>query len=166
MTSVEFAKAITVNVVALSSYLETQKSRTLLHQFIEVAIEPVLMIKKALIDVALRSNLLVMDFSKNIGVTELMISAKGTGSHANVDSDHRSLQRNLQTRQRALRELFSEFLLLLSYLLRMPQSPETLKLLNETLIFDELWQESIKTFTISLFLCDVLTPSYSGVSSL
>ena len=81
MTSVEFAKAITVNVVALSSYLEDQKSRTLIHQFIEVALEPILMIKKALTEVALGTNLLVMDFSKNIGVSEITASAKDTGSH-------------------------------------------------------------------------------------
>lgn len=81
VTSVDFARAITVNIVTLSSYLEEQSSRTLVHQFIEVCLEPILMVKKALIDVALRSNLLVMDFSKNIGVNELLISAKGTGSH-------------------------------------------------------------------------------------
>jgi hypothetical protein len=36
------------------------------------------MIKKALVDVALRSNLLVMDFSKNVNVAEIIISAKGS----------------------------------------------------------------------------------------
>jgi len=96
VTSLEFTRAVTVNVVALSSYLEEQKSRTLIHQFIEVALEPILMIKKSLIDVALRTNLLVMDFGKNLAVTDLIISAKGTGSQANTDNDHRLMQRRLQ----------------------------------------------------------------------
>lgn len=96
VTSLEFTRAVTVNVVALSSYLEEQKSRTLIHQFIEVALEPILMIKKSLIDVALRTNLLVMDFGKNLTVNDFIISAKGTGSQANTDNDHRLMQRRLQ----------------------------------------------------------------------
>lgn len=61
------------------------------------------MVKKALIDVALRSNILVMDFTKNMEVNELLISAKGTGSHINEESDQQSIQKNLQLRQKALR---------------------------------------------------------------
>ena len=57
-----------------------------------------------------------------------------------------------------LRELFSEYLYLCSILLKSSHSQDTLRLLNETLIFDELWQESIKTFTISLFLSDLIGP--------
>ena len=118
------------------------------------------MIKRALIDVALRSNILVMDFTKPMGVNDLIRSAKGTGQHIHDEnSDHKSIQRKLQLRQKALSELFSEFLLLVSFLLKMPQSIDTLKLFNETLIYDELWQESVKTFTISLFLSDVLNPT-------
>ena len=83
VTSINFAEAITINIIALSAYLGEQKSRTLIHQFIEDCLEPILMVKKALIDVALRSNILVMDFTKNMGVNELLISAKGTGSHVN-----------------------------------------------------------------------------------
>jgi AICAR transformylase/IMP cyclohydrolase PurH len=91
ITSFEFAKSITAHLIALSSYLSESTSRAMIHQFIEVCLEPILMVKKALIDIALRSNLLVMDFGKQLSVTELAASAKGTGSHANIDSDHKSL---------------------------------------------------------------------------
>lgn len=43
--------------------------------------------------------------------------------------------------------------------MKMPHSLDTLRLFNETLVFDELWQEAIKTFTISHFLCDLFTQS-------
>jgi hypothetical protein len=95
VTSINFAEAITINIIALSAYLGEQKSRTLIHQFIEVCLEPILMVKKALIDVSLRSNILVMDFTKNMGVNELLISAKGTGSHVNEQSDQKSIKKNL-----------------------------------------------------------------------
>ena len=49
------------------------------------------MVKKALIDVALRSNILVMDFTKNMAVNELLISAKGTGSHVPEENDQKSI---------------------------------------------------------------------------
>jgi len=53
------------------------------------------MVKKSLIDVALRSNILVMDFTKNMDVNELLISAKGTGSHINELSDKKLIKKNL-----------------------------------------------------------------------
>ena len=48
--------------------------------------------------------------------------------------------------------------MLCSILLKIPQSADTLKLLNETLIYDEMWQEGIKTFVIALFLSDLVGP--------
>lgn len=39
----------------------------------------------------------------------------------------------------------------------MAHTPESMKLLNETLISDEQWQESVKTFSISLFLSDIVS---------
>jgi hypothetical protein len=46
------------------------------------------MLKKALIEVALRSNLLVMDFTKHINRNDLLISAKGAGSHYEDSSNN------------------------------------------------------------------------------
>jgi len=39
----------------------------------------------------------------------------------------------------------------------MPQKESTLKLLNEVFVFDEIWQECVKAFTISLFLSDLVS---------
>ena len=66
--------------------------------------------------------------------------------------------------QRAYRKLFSEYLRLISILLQMtPETTtishynhETLKLLNEIFVAgDDQWQESVKTYVISLFLADI-----------
>ena len=42
--------------------------------------------------------------------------------------------------------------------MKIPQSVDTLKLFNETFVYDELWQEGIKTFVIALFLSDLIGP--------
>ena len=131
----------------------------MLCQVIEVCLEPLLMVKKALIEIALNSNILVMDFTRNLSYNDLLISAKGPGTEAGkAEATSAHLRQNLLKCQQRLRELFSEYLHLCGMLLRTPQSQDTLKLLNETLIFDELWQESVKTFTISLFLSDLVGP--------
>ena len=36
------------------------------------------MVKKALIEISLNTNILVMDFTRNMNINELLISAKGT----------------------------------------------------------------------------------------
>ena len=69
------------------------------------------------------------------------------------------MKKNLLKCQQVLRELFSEYLYLCSILLKSSHTQDTLQLFNETLIFDELWQEGIKTFTISLFLGDLIGPA-------
>lgn len=67
--------------------------------------------------------------------------------------------------QKVYRSLFAEYLKLLSTILQMiPEEVnsknstqiETMKLLNEIFISgDDQWQESIKTYVISLFLSDI-----------
>lgn len=64
--------------------------------------------------------------------------------------------------QRRLREVFSEYLLLISILLEKKQTEQTLKLLNEVFVFDELWQEAVKAFTVSLFLADLTPQTTNG----
>ena len=60
------------------------------------------MVKKALIEISLNTNILVMDFTKNMNVAELLISAKGTaaadGSAPGGDSDHLGLKSALLKR--------------------------------------------------------------------
>ena len=119
------------------------------------------MVKKALIDISLNTNILVMDFTRNMNFTDLLISAKGTSTEVGAgceEYDQMSLKSKLLLRQQRLRDLFSEFLYLCGILLKTPQSADTLKLLNETLIYDEMWQEGIKTFVIALFLSDLVGP--------
>lgn len=66
--------------------------------------------------------------------------------------------------QKLYRSLFAEYLSLISTILLMVPTNtsmnsitnETMKLLNEVFIDgDELWQESVKTYVISLFLADI-----------
>ena len=118
------------------------------------------MVKKALIEIALSSNILVMDFTRNLSYNDLIISAKGTNNDlGNAETSSNDLKKNLLKCQQVLRELFSEYLYLCSILLKSSHTQDTLQLFNETLIFDELWQEGIKTFTISLFLSDLIGPA-------
>lgn len=63
-SSFEFADALVREIVTLNGYLQDQQSRILLYQFVEVCLEPILMIKKALIEVSLSSDILIMDFTK------------------------------------------------------------------------------------------------------
>jgi hypothetical protein len=116
------------------------------------------MVKKALIEISLNTNILVLDFTRTMNISDLVISAKGTNLTAKDDSDHISLKTELLKRQQRLRDLFSEFLQLCGILLKIPQSVDTLKLFNETFVYDELWQEGIKTFVIALFLSDLVGP--------
>ena len=159
MTDFDFSDALATQIVILNAYLEDHKSRTILHQVIEVCLEPLLMVKKALIEISLNTNILVMDFSRNMNISDLLISAKGTDIAALTgESDHIGIKFKLMKRQQRLRDLFSEFLQLCGILLKIPQSADTLKLFNETLIYDEMWQEAIKTFVIALFLSDLVGP--------
>lgn len=78
MTDFEFSNALSTQIVILNAYLEDQKSRTILHQVIDVVLEPLLMVKKALIEISLNTNILVMDYTRNVSYSDLLISAKGT----------------------------------------------------------------------------------------
>lgn len=80
MTEFQFSDALVVQIVILNAYLEENRSRTILHQVIEVCLEPLLMVKKALIEISLNTNILVMDFTRNMNITDLLISAKGTAN--------------------------------------------------------------------------------------
>ena len=50
------------------------------------------MVKKVLIEIALNTNILVMDFTRNMNISELLISAKGAGGIDDGESDHTSLK--------------------------------------------------------------------------
>lgn len=160
----------------LNTYLESQKSRIMLYQVIEVILESLLMIKKLLIDLALKTSIFVVDFSKNFltsSITPESMLQGGTRSisgfpqmkspHQNPRYAYQSKYTMIKTQQ-VYRSLFAEFLKLLSTLLLMiPDGTsnnmthrETMKLLNEIFISgDDQWQESVKTYVISLFLSDI-----------
>jgi len=42
--------------------------------------------------------------------------------------------------------------------MKLPQSPDTLKLLNETFVGNSGWQETVKNYSISLWLQDIVSP--------
>jgi len=56
------------------------------------------------------------------------------------------------------RKCFAEFMKVVSLILKMKQTKESQKLVNEVFISDDAWQESVKNFTISVFLAEVATP--------
>ena len=58
--------------------------------------------------------------------------------------------------------MYAEFLLLIAVIIKRPQTQESLKLLNEVFFFDEVWSESVKAFSISLFLADLISPAYQN----
>lgn len=62
--------------------------------------------------------------------------------------------------QARLRDLYAEFLSLIAVIIKRPQTQESLKLLNDVFFFDEVWSESVKAYTISLYLTDLVTPVY------
>ena len=62
--------------------------------------------------------------------------------------------------QARLKDLYAEFLQLIAQIIKRPQTQESLKLLNDVFFFDEVWCESVKAFTISLFLTDLVSPIY------
>jgi len=45
-------------------------------------------------------------------------------------------------------------------IIKRTQTEETLRILNDEFINDELWNESVKAFTISLFLADLMAPLF------
>lgn len=60
----DFAKSLNKELRTLNCYLANNTSRIMLPQIMEVILESLLMIKKALIDVCLKTSILVMDFNK------------------------------------------------------------------------------------------------------
>jgi hypothetical protein len=75
-TGTEFPEQITKELITLSSYLQEQMSRITLYQVIEVNLESLLMVKKALIDISLKSNIFVFDFGRYMATPEITVSGK------------------------------------------------------------------------------------------
>ncbi len=64
ITSFDFADGLLFEISALTAYLEQHTGRLILQQFIDVCLEPVFLIKKALVEVTLEMRILAMDFTK------------------------------------------------------------------------------------------------------
>jgi len=158
-TSFEFAHKLHTEIVTLSSYLEHQQSRIALCQVIEVNLESLLMVKKQLIELALKTSKMLSYYAIDMFVMDFARQPQAEGGLLNSPAADPPYD-YLQESQKMHRALFSEFLKLASIMLDMAKTPDTLKLLNEVLVFDELWQESVKTFTISLFLSDLCQGLY------
>lgn len=131
------------------------------------------MVKKALVDIILESRILALDFTKN--QPEQYTQQKSGKQNKSVNSDllldsengnrdqqltQEEIRHELIKTQKRHRDLFSEFLLLVSLIIKRQQTEESMKLLNEVFIQDEVWNESVKAFTISLFLADLISPVY------
>ena len=160
----------------------------LLHQMVDVCMQSLLMIKRVLIDVTLKQSIFIIDSSKQIftfmqseliqrGVFPAMNSADNNiqdGINSPDISQHQLTQADIQqqnhewqalqaTNQMNFRNLFSNFLTLLGHLLSLPQTPDTMKLLNETFVANDAWLETVKNFSISLWLQDIVSTVVVGL---
>jgi len=61
------------------------------------------------------------------------------------------------------RHLFSEYLRLLSLIMGLPHTCDTLKLFNELFVCNSAWQETVKNFAISMWLQDVVSPTIVAI---
>lgn len=52
--------------------------------------------------------------------------------------------------------------MLISNILKRPQTDESRKLLNDVFLNDEVWNEAVKAYTISLFLADLIAPMFQA----
>jgi hypothetical protein len=55
---------LTAEITTLTTYLEEHSGRLILQQFIDVCIESVFLVKKALVEITLEMRILAMDFTK------------------------------------------------------------------------------------------------------
>ena len=160
--------------------MEEHSGRLILQQFIDTCIESIFLVKKALVEITLETRILAMDFTKNtwqasepiivkssaqqnksVNSDLLLDSFEGNNLNARAEkSPEEDLRLELIKCQRKLRDLFSEFLHLLAIVINRSQTEQTLKLLNDVFVFDEVWNESVKAFTISLFLADLISPLF------
>ena len=86
-------------MITLNAYLESQKSRIMLCQVIEITLESLLTIKKCLTDLAVRTNIFVIDFSKNIyatSVTPDTMNIGGGGGRSGMVRSPNSVTTNLK----------------------------------------------------------------------
>ena len=86
MTSFEFADSVTAEITALTIYIEGNTGRLILQQLIEICMDPILRLKKALVEVTLEYRILAMDFTKH---SEALKAAKhkSTTSEILIDSE-------------------------------------------------------------------------------
>ena len=67
------------------------------------------MVKKALIEIALNSNILVMDFTRNLSYNDLLISAKGPNTEVGkAETTSANLKQNLLKAKRLTSEISLE----------------------------------------------------------
>ena len=90
LTSFDFADSLTAEITALTTYLEGNTGRLVLQQFIDVCIEPIFRLKKALVEVTLEYRILAMDFTKNQETSLKSGKVKSAGSDLLIDSENQN----------------------------------------------------------------------------
>ena len=94
--NLQFAKNLRNELITLNAYLESQKSRIMLYQVIEITLESLLTIKKCLTDLAVRTNIFVIDFSKNVYATSVTPDTMNIGGRSGMVRSPNSVNTNLK----------------------------------------------------------------------
>ncbi len=133
ITSYEFADSLTAEISTLNTYMEQHCSRVVLQQFIDVCLEPIFMIKKALIEITLEMRILALDLSRvtKSGLPQELLRSpktKSANSDMLLDSDtgngqdelRDDIRRELIKSQARLKDMYAEFLLLIAVIIKRP----------------------------------------------
>jgi hypothetical protein len=133
ITSYEFADSLTAEISTLNTYMEQHCSRVVLQQFIDVCLEPIFMIKKALIEITLEMRILALDLSRvtKAGLPQELLRSpktKSANSDMLLDSDtgngqdelRDDIRRELIKSQARLKDMYAEFLLLIAVIIKRP----------------------------------------------
>jgi hypothetical protein len=113
--------------------MEQHCSRVVLQQFIDVCLEPIFMIKKALIEITLEMRILALDLSRvtKSGLPQELLRSpktKSANSDMLLDSDtgngqdelRDDIRRELIKSQARLKDMYAEFLLLIAVIIKRP----------------------------------------------
>lgn len=156
-------KEIDKDITLLSSYVKEVKSRVTIFQIIDTVIDPLLAIKRILIDVLLKDR-------KNTGLGSgalqspfLNVESWRGSSHAQKSPnsyqrrDNAKSLRNDAAYQKEMLKLVASYLAVLSNIFLIWKTQEAFKLIWELFIKDKQWQETVESYTTKLFSNDLLT---------
>ena len=158
-----WCEELSKDMVLLSEYILKTYSRILIFQIIDTVLNPLLAIKRMLIDIILKDRRTL-----NVGTGVIQSPFLNVDSCRAPASAHKSPnftkfkdvssnRKNGTKYEKAVLELLSSYLNTMSSIILLCKTQETYKMVAEVIIKDSLWQETVQTFTEFLFKSDLLT---------